>query len=202
MTDICHYSDNFDLACVVPGNGKALPNRILGAEERLHSSPIQDANVRSAETILIPEIPAHQHRNAHLIYRPESPDRFIAIQGPDCFFQAAGDRFRAGCSSYNQVVIEQWALIHRYVRFAERRRRQTRVTHIPGHPDDDRLLIVLFLSFLKVEGQSLPNRILIAEYVLSKLLIDHDDPRRGSPIVWTQEAAYAQGYSHYGPIAW
>src|SRR6266516_1674378 len=65
MTDVCHYSDDFNLARVVPGNGKALPKRILGAEERLRSSPIQDANVRSAETILISEIPAHQHRNAH-----------------------------------------------------------------------------------------------------------------------------------------
>src|SRR5688572_27609827 len=65
MADVCHYSDNFNLTRVVPGNGEALPERIVGAEQRSCGSAIQDADVRSGEAILISEIPAHQHRNAH-----------------------------------------------------------------------------------------------------------------------------------------
>ena len=61
----CHYADNLNLARVIPANGEALPERIVGAEERSRRSAIQDADVRSAEAILISEIPAHQHRNAH-----------------------------------------------------------------------------------------------------------------------------------------
>ena len=65
MADVRHDADNLNLARIVPGNREPLPERIVSAEERSRRSPIQDADVRSAEAVLIAEIPAHQHGNAH-----------------------------------------------------------------------------------------------------------------------------------------
>src|SRR5205823_2237705 len=84
----------------------------------------------------------------------------------------------------------------------ERSGRQTRVVYISGDAHDNRLIILRFLSFLKIERYSLADRILIAEYVFAKLFIDHGHALCGHPVVGAEDAAGAYGYPHGVPVAW
>src|ERR1700730_16223667 len=64
MADVRHYADNLNYACVIPVNSEAFSDRIVSAKKRARRALVQDANVRTAEAILISKIPAYQHRNA------------------------------------------------------------------------------------------------------------------------------------------
>ena len=64
MADVSYYSDDLNDACVVPVNSEAFSNRIFSTKKRASRGLVQDANVRSAQAILISEIPTDENRNA------------------------------------------------------------------------------------------------------------------------------------------